>query len=65
MCKKPKIMCLFNNFFSSVSVHISIATQLHCCLCRIRKLLDFFKNILICVTKMKKGLMGLEQNEGE
>ncbi len=28
-------------------------------------LLDFIKNILICVLKMNKGLMGLEQHEGE
>ncbi len=34
--------------------------QLHCCLCRVRKLSDFIKNILICVPKMKKVLMGLE-----
>ncbi len=26
---------------------------------------DFIKNILICVPKMNKGLMGLEQHEGE
>ncbi len=27
--------------------------------------LGFHQNILICVPKMNKGLMGLEQNEGE
>ncbi len=26
---------------------------------------DFIKNILNCVPKMNKGLMGLEQHEGE
>jgi len=26
---------------------------------------DFIKNILFCVPKMNKGLMGLEQHEGE
>ncbi len=31
---------------------------------RVRKLSDF-KNILICVPKMNKGLMGLEWHEGE
>ncbi len=30
-----------------------------------QKLLDFIKNILICVTKMNKGLKGLEQHDGE
>ncbi len=29
-------------------------------LCRIKKLLDFIKNILICVLKMNEGLTGLE-----
>ncbi len=32
---------------------------------RDRKLSDFIKNILICVPKMNKGLMGLEWHEGE
>ncbi len=36
-----------------------------CCLCRVRKLLDFIKTILICVTKRNEGLTGLEQHEGE
>ncbi len=31
----------------------------------VRELLDFIKNILICVQKMNKGLTGLEQHEGE
>ncbi len=35
------------------------------CLCRIRNLLDFIKNILICVLKMNEGLTGLERHEGE
>ncbi len=39
--------------------------QLRCCLCRVRELLDFIKNILICVLKMNEGLTGLEQHEGE
>jgi len=26
---------------------------------------DFIKNILICVMKMNKGLMGVERHEGE
>ncbi len=29
------------------------------------KLSDFVKNILICVSKMNEGLMGLERHEGE
>ncbi len=32
---------------------------------RIRQLSEFIKNILICVLKMNKGLMGLERHEGE
>ncbi len=32
---------------------------------RVRKLSDFIKNILICVSKMNKGLTGLERNEVE
>ncbi len=39
--------------------------QLRCSLCRVRKLLDFIKNILICVQKLNEGIMGLEQHEGE
>ncbi len=35
------------------------------CLCRVRKLSDFIKNILICVSKMNEGLVGLERHEGE
>ncbi len=35
--------------------------QLHCCLWRVRNLLDFIKNILVCVTKINQGIMGLEQ----
>ncbi len=26
---------------------------------------DFIKNILICISKMNKGLVGLERHEGE
>ncbi len=32
---------------------------------RVRELLEFIKNILICVPKMNKGLTGLERHEGE
>ncbi len=32
---------------------------------KVRKLLDFVKNILICVQKMNEGLTGLEWHEGE
>ncbi len=39
--------------------------QLHCCLCRVRKLSDFIKNILISIPKMNRGLIGLERHEGE
>ncbi len=32
---------------------------------RIRELLEFIKNILICVLKMNEGLTGLERHEGD
>ncbi len=38
---------------------------LRCCLCRVRKLWDFIKNIFICFPKMNEGFMGLERHEGE
>ncbi len=31
----------------------------------VRKLLDFIKNVLICIPKMNKGLTGLDRHEGE
>ncbi len=34
-------------------------------ICRVRKLLDFFKTIFICVPKMNEGLTGLEPHEGD
>ncbi len=39
--------------------------KLCCCLCRVRKLSDFIKKVLICILKMNEGLTGLEQHEGE
>ncbi len=39
--------------------------QLCYCLCRAWELLDFIKNILICVPKMNVGLTGMERHEGE
>ncbi len=33
--------------------------------CRVRKLSDFFKSILIRVPKMNEGFTGLERHEGE
>ncbi len=32
---------------------------------RVRELAEFIKNDLICVPKMNKGLIDLEQHEGE
>ncbi len=37
----------------------------HCCLCRVRKLSDIIKNILICVSKINESLTGLERHEAE
>ncbi len=39
--------------------------QLRCCLWRVRMLLDFIKNIFICVSKKNEGLTGLERHECE
>ncbi len=60
--------CHMDYFNYVLSTFLGLGTfQLHCCLCRVRKLSDFIKNIFICVCvpKMNKGLMGLEQYEGE
>ncbi len=34
-------------------------------ICRVRKLSDFLKNILMCVLKMNHGLTGFERHEGD
>ncbi len=39
--------------------------HLRCCPCRVRKLSDLIKNILIFVLKMNEGLTGLERHQGE
>ncbi len=53
--KKTKILTLFSDFFSSVSVFNMFMTvpwhTFFCCLCRIRKLSDFNRHILICVPR--------------
>ncbi len=47
------------SFIDVFAMFLDLGTlQLHCCL-RVRKLLDFIKNILIYVPKMNEGLMGL------
>ncbi len=52
------------DFTDVLATFLGLVTfQLHCCLWRVRKLLDFIKNILICVSKMKEGLTGLERHE--
>ncbi len=51
-------MDYFNDVLTSFPGHKMF--QLHCCLCRVRKLSDFIKNILISVLKMNKDLTGLE-----
>ncbi len=38
--------------------------QLHCCLYRVRKLSNFIKNILICVSKMNE-VTGLKRLQGD
>ncbi len=60
--------CYMDYFWTILSLYCISgpwACQLHCCLCRVRKLLDFIKNILICVLKVNKGLVTLERHEGE
>ncbi len=55
-------MDYFNNV---ITTFLGIDHGSGSCLWRVRKLLDFIKNILICLLKMNKGLVGLEQHEGE
>ncbi len=40
-----------------------VTFQLRCCLWRVRKLLDFIKNILIYVLEMKEGSTYWERHE--
>ncbi len=47
------------------ALNVSVAFMVRCCLWRVRKLSDLIKNILICVLKIKKIIMGLERHEGE
>ncbi len=56
-------MDYFNNALPTFLGHKTF--QLCCWLCRVRKLTDFIKNILICVLKMNEGFTGLEQHEVE
>ncbi len=59
---------LFNQCLGTLQLHcsnITVTLQLHCRLCRVKKLSDFIKNSLICVPKMNEGLTGLERHEGE
>ncbi len=52
----------FNNVLTTF---LGLGTfQLHCCLCRVRKLSDFIQNMLICVLMINESLTGLE-HEGE
>ncbi len=54
------------HYFNNVFTFLDLGTfKLHCCLCRVRKLSDFVKNILIFVLKMNEGLTGLERHEGK
>jgi len=53
-------MDYFNDFFTTF-----LGLESGCSLCGVRKLLDFIKNILICVPKMNEGLTGLERQTGE
>ncbi len=51
-------------FTDVLTTFLGVGTlQLHCCVCRVRELSDFIKNILIRVTKMNGGLTGLERHE--
>ncbi len=57
--------CHMDYFNDVLTTFLGLGTfQLCCCLWSLRKLLDFIKNILICVPKMNKFLMDLERHEG-
>ncbi len=56
------------DYFNDVHITflgLECGTSLAVYICRIRKLSDFIKNILICVPKMDRGFTGLEWHEGE
>ncbi len=58
--------CHMDCFIDVLTTFLGLgAFQLRCCLCRVRKLSDFIKNIFICVPEMSEGLTGVEQHEGE
>ncbi len=62
--------CCFFTYFNTVKILYTLIKALtiinmKICLCRVRKLSDLIKNILICVPKMNKSVTGLEWNEGE
>ncbi len=58
--------CHMDYFTDFLTMFLSLGIfNLHCSLCRVRKLLDFIKNILICGSKINRGLTGLEWHEGE
>ncbi len=42
-----------------IKLQMNHLCHIRTCLCRVRKLSDFIKNILICVPKMKEGLKGI------
>ncbi len=50
------------DYFNNILTTFLGLDRVSCCLCRVKKLLDFIKNILICVPKMNEGLTGLEQH---
>jgi len=49
------------NVFESGNISVALLSMQQL----VRELSDFITNILICVTKMNKGLIGLEQHECE
>ncbi len=63
---EPLMSCHMDCFIDVLTTFLGLGTfQLCCCLWRVRKLMDFIKNILICVPKMNEGLTGLKQHEGQ
>ncbi len=57
--------CHMDYFTDDLATFLDLGTlQLCCCLCRVRKISDFIKNILICVPKMNE-VTGLERHDGE
>ncbi len=58
--------CRFDYFNNLLAMFLSLDhVRIHAVYGRVRELSERIKNIFICVSKMNKGLTGLERHEGE